>query len=335
MKKHLLMLLAAVLAMAAPALAHSFAGTITMDFDLTAQPQGQEVRLWIPYPVSDADQDISAVTVSGDFTESAVYTDRVFKTPMLYARWAKEATARHLTFTFAAQRNEVIRRDFPAHEAAWNPADYAPYLIPTALAPANGQITELAARITKGKQGVLAKARAIYDWTVENTYRNPDTRGCGRGDVCLLLKDPGGKCADISSIYVALARAAGVPAREVFGIRMGKKPSQEITTWEHCWAEFFLPGYGWVPVDPADVRKKMLVEKLELHDAKTEQYRRYFWGGIDAYRIRLAEGRDLTLNPAQQGAPVNYLMYPFAQVGETTIDWLDPAAFRYTITYRQ
>ncbi len=46
-------------------------------------------------------------------------------------------------------------------------------------------------------------------------------------------------------------------------------------------------------------------------------------------------GRDLILNPPQQGGPVNYLMYPFAQVGETTLDWLDPATFKYTITYRQ
>jgi rhodanese-related sulfurtransferase len=170
---------------------------------------------------------------------------------------------------------------------------------------------------------------------VENTYRNPDTRGCGLGDVFRLLRDPGGKCADISSIYVALARAAGVPAREVFGIRMGKTQTADITTWQHCWAEFFLPGHGWVTVDPADVRKMMLVEKLDLDDATTVQYREYFWGGVDAYRIRLGEGRDLTLNPPQQGESVNYFMYPFAQVGEATLDWLDPASFKYTITYHQ
>jgi transglutaminase-like putative cysteine protease len=317
------------------AFAKNVSGLISIDFDLSHQPQGKEVQLWIPYPVSDRDQDISGINISGNFSESAVYTDKVFKTPMLYVRWDKYSKIRQLSFTFRAEREEVKRRDFLSHEVAWNPVDFSLYLAATRLGPIDGEVKKLADEITKGKQGVLAKAKAIYDWTVENTYRNPDTRGCGLGDVYRLLQEPGGKCTDISSIYVALARAAGVPAREVFGIRMGKKTTQDISTWQHCWAEFFLPGYGWVPVDPADVRKMMLVEKLELNNKKTKEYREYFWGGIDAYRIRLGEGRDLLLNPRQHGEPVNYLMYPFAQVGETTIDWLAPKSFKYTITYKQ
>ncbi len=337
MKKHLVFAFLAVLFAVVPgAIAKTtVSGIITMDVDLSHQAKGKEVQLWIPYPVTDADQNIAKVKISGNFVESAVYTDKVFKTPMLYARWDKNAASRNLTFSFHAEREEVIRRDFPSHEAAWDPGDYALYLAPTRLGPLDGEVKKLADKITKGKQGVLAKAKAIYDWTVENTYRNPDTRGCGMGDVFRLLQDPGGKCADISSIYVALARAAGVPSREVFGIRMGKKASQDITTWQHCWAEFYLPGYGWVPVDPADVRKMMLVEKLPLDAPKTMESRQYFWGGIDAYRVKLGEGRDLVLNPPRQGEPVNYLMYPFAQAGDTTIDWLEPTAFTYKITFHQ
>lgn len=336
MKKYIFFLWLAFLLIIAPAaFGQTVSGVITMNFDLSAQPHGRVVKLWLPYPVSDANQDITEVRISGNYARVAVYTDKVFQTPMLFVSWDKKATSRRLTFSFAARRKAVIRRDFPTKEAAWDPRDYALYLAPTSLAPFNRRITALAAKITKGKRGVLAKARAVYDWTVDHTYRNPKTRGCGKGDVCKLLQNPGGKCADISSVFVALARAAGVPARDVFGIRMGKKPTQDITTWQHCWAQFYLPSYGWVPVDPADVRKKMLVEKLKLHDPKTREYREYFWGGIDAYRIRLSSGRDLILNPRQHGGPVNYLMYPFAQVGSTTLDWLDPATFKYTITYRR
>lgn len=310
-------------------------GTITYEIDLSGQAAGEEVRLWVPYPVSDEHQTISDVRVSGTFSESAVYADKVYRTPMLFARWAPGAAARTLTYSFAVSRNEVLRRDLPGGEAPWDPKDYALYLAPTSLGPTDGPVRALAEKIVAGKTGVLEKAKAIYDWTCENTFRNPDTRGCGEGDVCRLLENPGGKCADIHSVFVALARAAGVPSREVFGIRQGKQAEEDITTWQHCWAEFYLPGYGWVPADPADVRKAMLTEKLHLLDRRTDELRAYFWGGIDAHRVKLGEGRDLTLGPPQAGKPVNYLMYPFAQVGATTVDWLDPKTFRYAIRYRE
>ncbi|MGA7828807.1 MAG: transglutaminase-like domain-containing protein [Geobacteraceae bacterium] len=319
-----------IAAIAAP---KTHSGTVTVAVDLSAGEQGKEAELWLPYPVSDSDQTISDVRISGDFDQSAVYTDNVNSTPMLYAKWDSTAKSRKLTFSFKAERKEVIRRDFPAKETAWDPADYQKYLRGTSRAPLNGEIRKLAAKITAGKKTVLEKAKAIYDWTCENTYRNPKTRGCGEGNVFCLLQNPGGKCADISSVFVALARAAGVPSRDVFGIRLGKHDTDVITTWQHCWAEFYLPGYGWVPVDPADVRKAMLKENLSLKDAKTKAYREYFWGGIDPYRVKLSTGRDLILNPRQPGEPLNYLMYPFARIGDKILDWLDPVSFTYTITY--
>jgi len=325
--------LAAALAPTSWAAPGKHAGTITTTVDLSAHDPAGEAELWLPYPVSDRDQKITDIKVSGDFAASAVYADSTFSTPMLYARWDKGAKSRKLTFSFKAERNEVIRRDFPTVEAAWNRADFAQYLGATSLGPVDGEVGKLAKSITAGKTTVLEKAKAIYDWTCENTYRDPKTRGCGTGDVCSLLKQPGGKCADIHSVFAALARAAGVPAREVFGIRMGKKDGEDVSTSQHCWAEFYLPGYGWVPVDAADVRKAMLVEQLKLEDAKTKEYRAYFLGAIDPYRVKLSTGRDLTLNPPQPGRPVNYLMYPFARVGDKILDYLDPATFKYSITY--
>lgn len=310
-------------------------GTITMDFDLSGHDTNEEAQLWIPYPLSDRDQLISKVSVTGDYNESAVYSDQQYSTPMLYTRWDKGSTSRKVTLSFHVVRQEVMRRDFPDKVAPYDPADYAMYLKATRLGPIDGQVKVLADQITFGKTTILEKAKAIYDWTCENMYRDPTTRGCGPGDVCSLLAAPGGKCTDIHSVFVALCRAAGVPAREVFGIRQGKKAQQDISTWQHCWAEFYLPGYDWVPVDPADVRKMMLKEKLELADAKTKHYREYFWGGWDQYRVKLAMGRDLTLNPPQQGAPLNTFGYPYAQIGSTTLDWLDPERFKYTFTFRQ
>lgn len=131
----------------------------------------------------------------------------------------------------------------------WNRNDYDLYLKATQLGPIDGDIKKLAVKITAGKTTVIDKARAIYEWVCENTYRKEETKGCGTGDVCSLLKDPGGKCGDISLVYVAIARAAGVPTRETFGIRLGKTDGQDLTGSQHCWVEFLLlalDGFLWI-----------------------------------------------------------------------------------------
>jgi transglutaminase-like putative cysteine protease len=335
MKKMLLSFVALSLALAPAAWAKSRSGIITVEVDLSKQEAGKETKLWIPYSVSDRNQSVSDVKVTGDFATSAVYTDQVNGTPILFASWGKNATSRKLTYSFAVERQEIQLTKVPGAEPAWNKADYAEFLKPTSLGPIDGEVKKLSDSITKGKKTALEKAKAIYDWTCENTYRDPATRGCGKGDVCELLRKPGGKCTDISSVYIALARAAGVPAREVFGVRLGKKAEEDVTTWQHCWVEFFLSGSGWVTVDPADVRKAMLVEKLELTDAKTREYREYFWAGIDAYRFKVASGRDLVLNPPQAGAPLNTFGYPYAEVGGKAIDFYEPKSFSYRILYRE
>ena len=122
-----------------PACAKSHSGAITMTVDLSAHESAGEAEVWIPYPVSDDDQAITDVKISGDFTASAVYADAAYSTPMLYARWNKDARSRKLSFVYKAARKEVIRRDFPAKEAAWDPADYARYLAATALGPVDGR----------------------------------------------------------------------------------------------------------------------------------------------------------------------------------------------------
>ncbi|SNB46054.1 transglutaminase family protein [Geobacter sp. DSM 9736] len=337
MKKILVMLMPLILLCAGATAwgAASAGGVITVDMDLSGQEAGKEVKLWLPYPVSDRDQQIGDIKIGGDYAEAAVYTDRQNGTPILYARWGEDARSRKLSLSFSAKRQELALRDFPEKEAAWDTADYRHYLVPSSLGPTDGEVKKLADKITAGKRTVLARARAIYDWTCDNMYRDPDTKGCGKGDVCELLKKPGGKCTDISSVFISLCRAAGIPAREIFGIRLGKKSGEDITTWQHCWAEFYLPGYGWVPADPADVRKAMLVEKLGPQDPKAKEHREYFWGGIDPYRIKLAVGRDLVLNPPQAGAPLNTFGYPYAEVGGKPLDFYDAKSFKYTIGYRE
>lgn len=311
-------------------------GSVVYTVTPTVTDSAKSVRLWLPYPLSNADQDISAVSVTGNYAQSAVYTDPGSGATFLFAEWTGVKEKPHLTMAFhVASKFAKGPASLPAGDGPI-PADIAArYLAGSEWVPTSLFAAE-AAEIVKGKQGILAKARAVYDWTVEHTFRDPDVKGCGLGVPGRTMNEckGGGKCADISSVFVTMARAAGIPARDVFGLRMASPKTGEITGDYHCWAEFYLPGHGWVMVDPADVRKMMLVNKLELDSPETATWREFFWNGDDLFRIVLnKDSRGVVLTPAQQGGLINYLMYPFGQVDGETLNYFDPKGFGYKVEF--
>jgi transglutaminase-like putative cysteine protease len=287
-------------------------GEVTIQFNLNAPADAKNVRLWIPYPVSDENQNIWDVNVSGNFSKSGVYREGENGNIALYAEWNVPTNNRTLTYTFKVKRKEVIKKDFPKKELPFSKEEFKDYLKATSLGPTTGKVKELADKITKGKKTNLDKAKAIYDWIVNNMHRDPDVKGCGFGEVDKLLVTMGGKCGDIHSVFVALARSAGVPSREIFGIRMPKDKEGDMTKAQHCWAEFYMPGYGWVPVDPSDVLKAM-IEKKTTDRNQVKDLINYFFGAVEENRIAYQTGRDLTLNPPQNGGKLNYFMYPYAE----------------------
>ena len=307
---------------------------VSVDVTLKAPRGAKIVRLWIPYPMSDANQDITDVSVSGNFSSSAVYRESAFGNPVLYAEWNGGKTPPTLSYAFTAARKEAVTKAFPAAELPVAKEELRPYLASTRLGSTEGAAKEYAAKITNGKNSTLEKARAIYDWIVDNMRRDPDVKGCGPGEVDVLLEKLGGKCADIHSVFVTLARAAGIPAREVFGIRLPKGKEGDMTKAQHCWAEFHQPGYGWVVVDPADVRKAILEKKMTVEEAKP--LREYYFGAVDESRVAFGTGRDLVLNPPQAGVPLNYFMYPYAEAdGKPLSEDLYGFDIGYAIRYRE
>jgi transglutaminase-like putative cysteine protease len=219
---------------------------------------------------------------------------------------------------------------------------------PTKLLPTDGIVKATAAEITNGARTDLEKARAIYEWIVDNTFRDPKTRGCGVGNIRFMLesRDLGGKCADLNALYVGLARAAGLAARDVYGIRIAKSEmgykslgtsSENISKAQHCRAEVYIDSYGWVPVDPADVRKVVLEEppgNRSLDDQLVKKARGRLFGSWEMNWMAYNFAHDVTL-PRSAGAPVGFLMYPQAETTAGRMDSLDPDNFNYTITSRE
>jgi len=195
----------------------------------------------------------------------------------------------------------------------------------------------------------IEKVKAIYNWVVDNTHRDPKTRGCGQGDVKLMLEtnNLGGKCADINAVFVALARSAGIPARDVYGIRIADSvrgykslgKSGDITKAQHCRAEFYASGYGWFPVDPADVRKVILEETggLAVNDPKVLAIRDYLFGNWEMNWMAYNYDHDIALPGSKLGSKgdIPFLMYPQAENTEGRFDSLDPDNFKYKITSRR
>ncbi|HYA40942.1 MAG TPA: transglutaminase-like domain-containing protein, partial [Syntrophobacteraceae bacterium] len=221
-------------------------------------------------------------------------------------------------------------------------------LRPTKLLPTDGIVKETALRITGNSKTDIDKARTIYEWIVENTSRNPKTRGCGLGNIRFMLEsgDLTGKCADLNALYVGLARAAGLPARDVYGIRLAKSElgykslgvaSENVTKAQHCRAEVYLSDYGWIPIDPADVRKVMLEEppgNRPLDDDMVKRARARLFGSWEMNWMAYNFAHDVVL-PGSSGQPIAFLMYPQAETSEERLDSLDPDSFKYEITSKE
>ncbi len=287
-------------------------GEVILQLNMNAPVKAKDVRLWIPYPVSGKYQRIYDVNITGNFTKEGIYREGEHGNIALYAEWKGQFRKRVLTYSYKVSRRDFVMKDFPKQELPFSKKEFARYLRATSFGPTSGKVKALALEITRYENGVVGKARAIYNWIVANMYRDEGIKGCGYGKVERLITTRGGKCADISSVFVALARSAGVPAREIFSIRMPAGKTGDMTKNQHCWAEFYDPGYGWVPVDPADVRKAMLQKKTNnLKDV--QGLVEYFFGAVDDNRIVYYTGRDVLLNPRQQGGRLDYFMYPYAE----------------------
>ena len=309
-------------------------------------------RAWVPLPL-EADtswQKTIGSSWSGNASRAQVLHDGKYGVAMLYAEWpAREAnpyievTSRFMT------RDRAVDFSRPDSSLDLSAADRKFFTAPTELIPTDGIVRKMALGITKGAKTDVDKARAIYEWIVDNTFRDPKTRGCGVGDVKSLLESGnlGGKCADLNALYVGLARSVGVPARDVYGIRVASSKygykslgtaSPNVTKAQHCRAEFFARGHGWVPIDPADVRKVVLEEppgNLPVKDEKVVAARKRLFGGWEMNWLAYNNGHDVKLPHATKAPKLPFLMYINAEADGELRDQLEPDSVRYAITSKE
>jgi transglutaminase-like putative cysteine protease len=306
-------------------------------------------HVWVPVPSVEGEyQKVAGNNWSGNGA-ARLASDGKYGANMVAAEWSagEKTPVLEVVSTFST-RNRAVDFGKPDPALKLDAASVAFFTSATDFMPTDGIVRETAREIVKGKRSDMDKARAIYDWIVENTFRDPKTRGCGVGDIKTMLetRNLSGKCADLNALYVGLARSIGLPARDVYGLRVVKSDfgyrslgagTPNVTRAQHCRAEVFLTGYGWVPVDPADVRKVVLEEKAQpvtLADPVVPPVRAKLFGAWEMNWLAYNEAHDIKL-PGSSGAPVAFFMYPQAETGGNRLDSLDPDNFKYTITARE
>lgn len=324
-------------------------------FDVTttvnvASVQGA-TQLWLPVPDVDTDYQRSLDNSwTTNATRARLVADPVRGVRMLHAEFPATEAAPQLTLTSRVQTRSRAVDWQRTVAAAEDPAVLQHNLAPTELLPVDGIVRKTALEATRGARTDVEKVRAVYNWVLANAHREPKTRGCGAGDIKAMLEtgNLGGKCADLNALFVGMCRAVGVPARDVYGLRLAPSAfgyrelggnSAALKGAQHCRAEVYLRQHGWVAMDPADVLKVMRQETPEwIKDVRhplVAPVEKGLFGGWEGNWVAWNTVHDIVLPGAAGKGFLSFLMYPNGENAGGRFDELSPDSFKYVISARE
>ncbi len=266
----------------------------------------RRVEMWLPVA---ADTDVQRVTDLKVEAPSGVsfHLDPEYGNKMLnVALDPRGAETLRVRVSYTVRRQEDRR--FPTEGSIrreGQPHAKDRFLQGDRLVPVDDFIKSIADEVTRGKTTPLEKAVAIYEYTVETMKYDKSGTGWGNGDIYYACDIRKGNCTDFHALFIGLARAAGIPAKFVIGFSVPRERSEGIVAGYHCWAEFHLDGFGWIPVDTSEA-------------AKDKSRKGYYFGTLDPDRIEFTTGRDILLAPPQKGERLNYFIYPYVEVDGKT-----------------
>jgi transglutaminase-like putative cysteine protease len=276
--------------------------TFHYGFTVKNLPAGKKVRVWIPAAQSDAYQEVKVVAAKGDLPLKKTRESK-FGNEIYFAETGSATQELHFDVEYDVVRHERVALNPAVHlvATALTNEERQEDLQPDVLVPVTGLPADLAVKVTEGKTQPLDKAHAIYEYVFTTMKYDKTGTGWGHGDVLYACDAKKGNCTDFHSLFIAMARSQGIPARFEIGFPLPPdKHSAEIAGY-HCWSDFYIDGKGWIPVDISEAWKHP-----EKHD--------YFFGSHDVNRVQFSMGRDLRLSPAQEGKPLNYFVYPYVEV---------------------
>ena len=296
-----------VLASTASAAEKTYEATYTATLANIA-PGTKQLKVWLPLPASRRLQTVSDIVIDSPYRWER-RTDPTYGNQYAFATIANPpAGDLKVDVRFRVTRKEA-RFDSPAERVA-SKHELQLALAPNKLVTISPRLRKLADEVTAGKKGTIEQARAIYDHLLATMKYDKTIVGWGQGDSERACDVRAGNCTDFHSLFMSLARAKGIPTRFVIGFPL--TAADGVVKGYHCWAEFYVDGKGWIPVDASDASK-----------SADPAVRQYLFGNLDPKRVEFTVGRDLELKPATL-QPLNYFIYPRAEaaglvVGEPSI----------------
>jgi transglutaminase-like putative cysteine protease len=263
-------------------------------------------HLWIPLPQADGYQDLHGLHIDSPVSYVQGRDLEYGNAFAAFAPTAQQSAAGFdVALRFTADRREhKVALDAAALQSASASTSRDPnlqrYLEPDKLVPLNGTISELAKEHTTGDTTPIQRARHIYDYVLATMRYDKTGEGWGRGDAVWACTSKRGNCTDFHSLFIGMMRSSGIPARFEIGFPLPEGKTEGDIPGYHCWAEFYLAGVGWVPVDASEAWK---------NPAKRD----FFFGALDTNRVFFTYGRDIRLSPDQKSDPLNYFIYPYAE----------------------
>ncbi|MFY9949065.1 MAG: transglutaminase-like domain-containing protein, partial [Candidatus Sulfotelmatobacter sp.] len=218
---------------------------------------GEKIKVWIPAAHSDAYQEVKIISAKGDLllkkTRELKYGNQIY-----YAETDSAKPELHFDIEYDVLRHERIALGPSTPHlvsVSLSPAERQEDLQPDVLVPVTGLPADLAVKVTHGKIQALDKARAIYDYVFTTMRYDKTGTGWGHGDVLYACDAKKGNCTDFHSLFIAMARSQGIPARFEIGFPLpSDQHSAEIAGY-HCWSDFYIDGNGWIPVDISEAWK--------------------------------------------------------------------------------
>ncbi|WP_152269306.1 transglutaminase-like domain-containing protein [Agriterribacter humi] len=289
-----------------------YAGTIqprTLTFTYTCHitniPSGaRQLNCWIPVPSSDERQTVELLPVldSGKITTEHKYGNRMYYRQIAFDRVnVKDSLTITLSYKIKLNEKSVPEAKALASLPKAGNSDWMKvYLTSNRLIPLDGPIEALNQQLQLENEPIRA-ARQIYDYLIDNMVYNYKAPGAGIGDVRWACNSKTGDCSDYHSIFIALCRSRGIPADHVFGLPLRAAQGKGKAKDWHCWARFYVEGPGWITIDASEADKHP-----ELRD--------YLFGTLSDLYLTISHGRDVVLEPAQQGPALNIFADPYVEI---------------------